>query len=227
VTTTTGRLASRALAVLAVGPLVTLASAATADAHVAPDVTIVRPEAGADVSGTDLVVALSASTEGSGPAQFTLHLDDEPVDASGRVGPGGTFTGLSLAPGAQLQLTIPIVGPGEHSLEVRFADDGDHTKPTVVTGFTVGGSPSDSPSTEPTASGATPGEAPAAPGATVTPTGDTGVGPAFIETRAAAPGEGNRDGGGGGGGVVVAAVVVAAGVMTALLLRRRRSQRPS
>ncbi|HZG95480.1 MAG TPA: Ig-like domain-containing protein [Mycobacteriales bacterium] len=220
-TSTTGRPAARTIAVLVLGLVTALWSAGAAAAHVAPDVTIVSPEGGADVSGTDVVVALSASAEGSGPAQFTLHLDDQPVDASGRVGPGGAFTGLSLAPGAQLQVTIPTVAPGEHTLEVRFAEDGDHTKPTVASGFTVGGAPSAEPVPDDDTAAVSPTTA---PGVTVTPTGDTGVGPAFIETRAAAPDDGS-DGDGSGGGAVVAAVVASAAVMTALLLWRRRAAR--
>jgi hypothetical protein len=67
-TSTTGRPAARTIAVLVLGLVTALWSAGAAAAHVAPDVTIVSPEGGADVSGTDVVVALSASAEGSGPA---------------------------------------------------------------------------------------------------------------------------------------------------------------
>lgn len=106
-----------------------------ASAHVAPRLRIASPEDGARVYG-DTVRVVVAGEGGDGPGLFTLALDGTLVDATGKV--GGTFTTLSVQPGGQTVLNVPVT-PGEHELRlVQPADpDAGTREREVVTRFTV------------------------------------------------------------------------------------------
>ena len=107
-----------------------------AEAHVAPRLRIAEPADGARLSG-GIVRVVVVGEGGDGPGLFALALDGVLVDANGKV--GGPFTTLSVLPGKQTVVNVPVT-TGEHELRLTQAPDPDNVgvpQGTVVTRFTV------------------------------------------------------------------------------------------
>lgn len=122
-------------------PLLLLAAflavyASPAEAHVAPRLRIAAPPDGARLAGSNVRVVI-VGEGGDGPGLFALSLDGVLVDVNGKV--GGTFTTLSVLPGQQTVVNVPV-RPGDHELTLTQAPDPDNAgapQAPVVTRFTV------------------------------------------------------------------------------------------
>ncbi|HWL36137.1 MAG TPA: hypothetical protein VNQ77_08070 [Frankiaceae bacterium] len=111
-----------------------LALAGPAAAHAPATVRVASPAEGGRVSG-DRVRVVLVGEGGDAAAAFRLDLDGKPVDATGTV--GGIFSTLSVRPGDQLVLDVPVT-EGEHTLTVTPNFDPDAQQEVVVRRFTVG-----------------------------------------------------------------------------------------
>jgi hypothetical protein len=111
-----------------------LVLATPAAAHAPATVRVASPAEGARVGGATVRVVL-VGEGGDSPATFGLELDGQAVDATGRV--GGLFSTLSVRPGDQLVLDVPV-GTGEHTLTMTPTFDPDAAQETVVRRFTAG-----------------------------------------------------------------------------------------
>lgn len=110
--------------------------AAPAEAHIAPRLRIAAPADGARLSGSTVRVVI-VGEGGDGPGLFALSLDGVLVDVNGKV--GGQFTTLSVLPGQQTVVNVPV-RPGDHTLTLTQAPDPDNAgapQEPVVTRFTV------------------------------------------------------------------------------------------
>jgi hypothetical protein len=95
---------------------------------------IASPEEGATVDGATVRIVV-VGEGGLAPATFRLHVDGRPVDATGTV--GGVFTTLSVAPGKQLAIEVPLA-EGTHQVTVTPDTDPDGTtQPPLVRRFTT------------------------------------------------------------------------------------------
>lgn len=120
----TPALAALALVVLAAAP---------ASAHVPARVRIAQPAEDARVVGGSVRVVL-VGDGGSSAASFSLRLDGQPLDASGRV--GGVFRTMSVRPDEQTSVTVPV-RPGRHELVLLPDRDSDSTSPVQTRTFRV------------------------------------------------------------------------------------------
>ena len=112
-----------------------------AGAHMTARLRVASPGDGSTVSG-DRVRVVVVGEGGDANATFRMTLDGKTVDATGTV--GGVFSTLTVAPGSQLTLDVPVA-PGEHTLVVEPTFDPDSPQERITLRFTVvedtGGSP--------------------------------------------------------------------------------------
>ncbi len=113
--------------------LVPVLALLVAPTHVPARVRIAAPAEGARVSGATARVVL-VGEGGRAAATFRLDLDGQSVDATGRL--GGLFSTLTVRPGEQLALAVPVA-PGAHTLTVTPDRDTDSASPVVVRRFRV------------------------------------------------------------------------------------------
>lgn len=111
-----------------------LVLAAPAAAHAPARIRVASPAEDARVTG-DRVRVVLVGEGGDAAALFRLDLDGQSVDATGTV--GGIFSTLSVRPGEQLVLDVPVT-EGEHTLTVTPNFDPDSEQEVVVRRFTVG-----------------------------------------------------------------------------------------
>ena len=120
----------RTAALLAAAALLWPGGAALA--HDPSTVRVASPDDGATVEGGTVDVVL-VGEGGRDAATFQLHLDGQAVDATGRV--GGVFTTLTVHPGRQLTLSVPVA-EGDHELRVTPERNPDGpTQPVVAIRF--------------------------------------------------------------------------------------------
>lgn len=119
---------------LALAAAILVLATTPAAAHSPARVRVASPAEDARVSGETVRVVL-VGEGGDAAAAFRLDLDGQAVDATGRV--GGIFSTLSVRPGEQLTLDVPVA-QGEHTLTVTPNFDPDAEQEVVVRRFTVG-----------------------------------------------------------------------------------------